>query len=140
MDQMFQVALAVIVAFSMTACGGGVCERIEAADTKFFAGTSECTSTEGGVTISISRSRWFGGNAFSASSCNMSISKCTSAENTLLDAYAKCIEAAPACTAGGEKAAVDANRACTLQLVNPTRPDYSEGTSKLSAECGAAFK
>lgn len=134
MSRMVTVAVAVVMTLSITACGSGICERIEAADTRFFAGKSECQSTEGGVTITISKARWLGGAAFSASSCNRSISKCTSADNTLLDAYAKCVEAAPACTAGGEKAAVDAIRACTLQLVD------SMGSSKLSAECTAVLR
>lgn len=131
MNKMFQVAMAVVAAFSMTACGGGICERVDAASTKFYAGKTECKYTEGGATVTLTK------GTSTTSSCNMSVSKCSSADNTILDTYAKCVEAAPACSTGAEKAAADAMTACALQLVN-----ISGGmvTSKLSADCAAGFK
>jgi hypothetical protein len=128
MKAVFQVAVAVLAAFSMTACGGGVCERIGAADTKFFAGKSECTLSENGASITIPK-----GNSL-VSTCNMSISKCTAADLTIIDSFTKCLEAAPVCTTGAEKAAVEARVACTVQLVTPT------GSSKLSADCAGGIK
>lgn len=131
MNKLIQVAMAVVAAFSMTACGGGICERIDAASTKFYAGKTECKYTEGGATITITK------GTSTTSTCNMSVSKCSSADNTILDAYAKCVEAAPACATGAEKAAADAMTTCALQLIS-----ISGGvpSSKLSADCAAGFK
>ena len=131
MNKMYQVAVAVVAAFSMTACGGGICERVDAAQKKFYGSKTECKYTEGGATVTLTK------GTSSTSTCNMSVSKCTSADNTILESYAKCTEAAPACTAGAEKAAADAMTACALQLVS-----ISGGmvTSKLSADCAAGFK
>ena len=131
MNKMFQVAMAVVAAFSMTACGGGICERVDAAGTKFYAGKTECKYTEGGATVTLTK------GTSTTSTCNMSISKCTSADNTILDSYAKCVEAAPACATGAEKAAADAMTACALQLVSISGAMV---TSKLSADCAAGFK
>lgn len=131
MNKVIQVAVAVVAVFSMTACGGGVCERVDAANTKFYGGKTECKYTEGAATVTLTK------GTTSVSTCNMSISKCTSADNTILDSYTKCIEAAPACTAGAEKAAADAMTACALQLVSISGAMVS---SKLSADCAAGFK
>jgi hypothetical protein len=118
-------------AFSMAACGGGVCERVDAAEKKFYGSNTECKYTEGGATVTVKP------GTTSTASCNMSLSKCTSADNAVLDSYLKCIETAPACTAGAEKAAVDAQVACALQLVSISGAMV---TSKLSADCAAGFK
>lgn len=129
MNKMIQVAMLVVVAFSMTACGGGgTCERIDAANTKFYGSTSECKYTEGGVTVTIRKS------TKTTSACNASVTKCTAADNTILESYTKCIEAAPACAAGAEKAAADAMFACAVQITSIT------GESKLSADCTASIR
>ncbi|MBE2252025.1 MAG: hypothetical protein IAE78_20990 [Myxococcus sp.] len=131
MSKVIQTAAAVVAIFTMTACGGGICERVDAASTKFYAGKTECKYSEGGTTVTLTK------GSSSVSTCNMSVSKCTSADNTILESYAKCVEAAPACATGAEKAAADAMTACALQLIN-----VSGGVpmSKLSADCANGFK
>ncbi|MBM4777578.1 MAG: hypothetical protein GQE15_07720 [Archangiaceae bacterium] len=131
MKMMIQVAVAMASVFVMTGCGGGTCERIDAANKKFLgSGKTSCSYMSSGATVTITPS-------FSSSSCNSSLSKCTSADMTILDSYTKCIEAVPACATGSEKTAADAYTACVGQIVT-----ISGGTvtSKLSADCANGFK
>lgn len=122
-------------AFAFSACGPGICERVDAAQTKVFAGKTECQYTEmsGGSSITVKITR----ATATPASCNMNVSKCTADDQKVLETYAKCVEAAPACSAGSEKAAADAMTACSLQLVTISGATI---TPKVSADCYAAFK
>lgn len=124
-----------LAAFSLTACGPGICERVDAAQTKVFAGKTECKYTEmtGGATSTITITR----ASASVSACNMNVSKCTSADQMVLEKYAKCVEAAPACSAGNEKASATAMTSCALELVTISG---AMATPKVSADCYTAFK
>lgn len=132
---MKNVFVVLAAGLSLVGCGGGICERSDAAQTKFFAGKTECSYTEmsNGATITVKVTK----GTTSVSTCNMNISKCTSADQTVLDKYLKCAEAAPACAAGSEKAAADAWGACAKELITVNGTTI---TSNLSADCAAAFK
>lgn len=130
MKMMIQVAVAMASVFVMTGCGGGTCERVDAANKKFLgSGKTSCSYMESGATVTITPS-------FSTSSCNSSLSKCTSADMTIIDGYAKCIEAVPTCATGSEKAAADAYTACIGQIVTISGATVM---SKLSADCASGF-
>lgn len=132
---MKNVLVVLAAAVSMVGCGGGLCERSEAAQTKFFAGKSECSYTEmsNGASITVKVSK----GTTSTSTCNMNISKCTSADQAVLEKYLKCAEAAPACATGSEKAAADAWGLCVKELVTINGTTIM---SNLSADCAVAFK
>lgn len=130
MKMMIQIAVAMASVFVMTGCGGGTCERVDAANKKFFAGKSECSYMSGSATVSLKP------GSSTVSTCNSSLSKCTSADMTILDSYIKCIEAAPACSTGNEKTAADAYTSCVTQIITISA---SGVTSKLSADCAGGF-
>ncbi len=131
MKKMIQIAVAMASVFAMTGCGGGTCERIDAANKKFLgSGKTSCAYMESGATVTITPS-------FSSSTCSSSLSKCTSADMTILDSYTKCVEAVPTCATGSEKKAADAYTACIGQIVTISATGV---TSKLSADCANGFK
>lgn len=130
MKKMIQIAVAMASVFAMTGCGGGTCERIDAANKKFLGSKTSCSYMESGATVTITPS-------FSSSTCTSSLSKCTSADMTILDSYTKCVEAVPACATGTEKAAADAYLACSSQIITISATGV---TSKLSADCANGFK
>ncbi len=131
MKKMIQIAVAMASVFAMTGCGGGTCERIDAANKKFLgSGKTSCAYMESGSTVTITPS-------FSSSTCSSSLSKCTSADMTILDSYTKCVEAVPTCATGSEKKAADAYTACIGQIVTISATGV---TSKLSADCANGFK
>jgi hypothetical protein len=72
------------------------CARLEAASVAFFNGRSTCVS---GTTTLTKK-------ADGLALCNVSIRECSSADRTVLDSYAACLEQAPRCTTGNEQAAV----------------------------------
>ncbi|MCU0701319.1 MAG: hypothetical protein MUC96_32825 [Myxococcaceae bacterium] len=127
----FTVLLATAVAALLSGCGGNTCDRIDAAQKRFFGSSNQCSYTSGSSTVTVRT------NQASLSSCNAALAKCTTADLQVLDGYTKCIEAAPACTAGNEKAAADAFTACIGQLITVSGTSI---TSKLSTECGAGFQ
>lgn len=110
---MRKVLLSAVALLGLVGCGGTVCDRLTAAQDKFFAGQTECKYTDGSASITLSRA---------ATKC--STSACSADEQKALDEYATCLSGAQTCSAGNEKAATSAGTACALQLV-----------SKVSAGC-----
>jgi len=117
---------AALLAFS--ACGSSVCTRVGDQKTRIFGTKTKCEYTEGGSTLSVSIDQ------SSVSQCEASLSKCGSADTAIVNEWLGCIEGVPACTAGNEKASVDATIACAAKLF-----DTSTGTPKVSTECLQAF-
>ena len=107
MKKVFAVVVLSVSMFS--ACGGTVCDRIGAAESKFFAGKTECSSSEGGLTLTLRPGQSTG--QCEASACS------SAADQQALDAYASCVSKAPACTAGNEKAATSAAFTCAMALL-----------------------
>ena len=131
MKKMIQIAVAMASVFAMTGCGGGTCERIDAANKKFLgSGKTSCEYMSGGASVKITPT-------FSSSSCNSALSKCTSADMTILDSYTKCVEAVPACSTGNEQKAAEAYTACIGQIATISATGVSY---KLSADCSNGFK
>jgi hypothetical protein len=101
----------------------GLCDRINTATTNFFGGKTECKSSSGGTTTTVTKGR----PAVCAALAN-----CSAADLALLETYTRCLEGAARCAAGSEKEAVDAFSSCVLQLVTVS----SNGVvSKLSSGC-----
>lgn len=69
------------------------CNRLLAAQTRFFAGRSSCP---GAITIT---------PAFNASACATTWNVCTEADHAFLNQIAMCLEGAPVCTTGNESMA-----------------------------------
>jgi hypothetical protein len=118
MKQSSLVVLCAFVAVSLSACGASVCDRINAAQDRFFAGKTECKATSGSSTITLTR----GGTCSDTS-------KCTADELKTLDTYASCVTSAQACSTGNESKAASDLTACALAVVG-----------KLSTTCSAAIK
>lgn len=104
----------------------GLCERVRAAQIRFFAGKTDCGSLDD---VNVRRAER------PSATCN--VSKCTSSDKTRIEAYALCVDEAPACAGGAEKAAT----AAYLDCLRPLIADVSDGVanSKLSPDCGAEF-
>jgi hypothetical protein len=120
-----RTALVVAAALVLSACGSSICARIEQQGTRILGTKERCEYTEAGVTFMVSI-----GQA-TASECE---SKCTSADQAVVADWLRCIEGAPACTTGSEKASVDAVLRCGSKLV-----DGTTGAPKLSAGCLQGF-
>lgn len=101
----------------------GLCDRINTATSNFFGGKPQCTFTSGGSTATVKKGR--------PTVCT-ALPNCSAADLALLEGYAKCLEVAARCTAGGEKEATDAYTSCALQLVTISG---AAAMSKLSAGC-----
>ncbi|MDX2014276.1 MAG: hypothetical protein SFW67_29015 [Myxococcaceae bacterium] len=125
------VVLATTIAVLLSGCGGNACDRLDAANKRFFGSSNQCSYMSGGTSVTVRT------NQASLSSCNAALAKCSSADLQVLDGFMKCVEAAPACTAGNEKTAADAYAACSLQLVTVSGTSIM---SKLSTECAAGFQ
>lgn len=84
-----------------SSCGGSskVCERIQAANDRFFSGTclKGCNSTTRGDTLYCPASKV----DFSRTACEEKLRKCNARDLKLLDAYATCFENLPTCEEGG---------------------------------------
>lgn len=120
-----------VVAVAVSGCGGSVCDRIDASVTRFFAGKTECAYMDGSTTVTVKKTTG------SAMSCNSKVSACTAADQAILDKYVKCVEAAPVCSAGNEKAAGTAMTACAVELITIGSTGV---TPKVSAGCYAAIQ
>ncbi|MFO0600662.1 MAG: hypothetical protein U0228_35465 [Myxococcaceae bacterium] len=102
----WKLSFATLVLAALSACGGSICTRLDAAQNAFYAGKTECSSSSGGVTITLKRS---------ALTC--SDSKCPSAaDQKALENYVTCLTKAQACTSGNESAAVNAGTGCAFTL------------------------
>jgi hypothetical protein len=110
----FQCLTAVALASTLAACGGTVCDRINASSAAFFSGASECKS--GGLTLS------------KAGTC-ADTSKCSAADLKTLDTYATCLGKAQACTAGNEDKAIADVTSC-----------FGAAVQGLTAECQSVLK
>lgn len=121
------IALAV-AALTFAACGGSLCTRSDDEQKRILAGQAKCEYTANSVTISITPSS-------STSTCEANVSKCTSADQKIVDEWLTCLKGVPACAAGSEKTTVDGYLACAVKLF-----DTSTQTSKLSADCAASFQ
>ncbi|MBL8937644.1 MAG: hypothetical protein JNM69_23985 [Archangium sp.] len=76
------------------------CNRLLAAQTRFFAGRSSCP---GAITLSPS---------FNATACAATWSACTESDRGYLDQIVTCLESAPVCTTGNESAATSGFLQC----------------------------
>ncbi|MGA9521941.1 MAG: hypothetical protein WBV82_10780 [Myxococcaceae bacterium] len=108
---MFRLMIMVMVAATASACGESFCDRLEAAQTRFFAGKTSCEYREGNFTMSVSPAE--------GAQCTGALSACTPEEQEALEGYVACLEKAPPCTTGNESAAVEAQLACAFGA-NPT--------------------
>jgi len=104
MTRLFLTAACIVAALS--GCGGTLCDRLTAADDAFFAGKTECSYAEGGVTITLTKK----GTCKSSSSCS------SDSDQKALDAYATCLARAQTCTTGNEKKATSDGTACGVTL------------------------
>lgn len=104
--------------FTLSACGGTVCDRIKSADDKFYAGKTECSSTNGGVTVTIKRG---------TATCKTD--GCSTSDQAAMDKYATCLSNATPCTAGNEEKATGDATACGIALA----------ASNLSPACQSNF-
>lgn len=118
MKQASSVVLAALAAAALAGCGGTVCDRVEAAQDKFYAGKATCTYTDGTSTVTLTR----------GSTCK-DLSACSADEQKAVDAYATCLTSATACAAGNEKQATTDGTGCVFALA-----------SKVSQACAAAMK
>jgi hypothetical protein len=120
-----------VLAVLLSGCGGSACDRVDAAQKRFFGSSNQCSYSSGSSSVTVRT------NQASLSSCNAALAKCTSADLQVLDGYTRCVEAAPPCTAGNEKAATDAYLSCVGQLITVSGTSIM---SKLSADCAAGFQ
>lgn len=118
MKQASSVLLAVLAAASLAGCGGTLCDRLEAAQDKFYAGKATCTYSDGSSNVTLSR----------PGTCK-DVSACSAEEQKAIDAFASCLTSATACTAGNEKQATTDGTGCLFVLA-----------SKVSQACAAALK
>jgi hypothetical protein len=125
------VVLSAAMAVLLSGCGGTACDRLDAANKRFFGSASQCSYMTGSTTVTVRT-----GQA-SLNSCNTALAKCTAADLQVLDGYTTCVQAAPPCTAGNEKTATDAYTACVAQLITVSGTTIM---SKLSTECAAGFQ
>jgi hypothetical protein len=110
---------------------GTTCDRVAAADARFFAGAMQCASLSASDTVTVRR------RLAGASQCNARLPKCTPADLQRLDAYARCLEAAPACLGGNERAAAEAYTRCDIERLIVTEPNTGQA---LTFECEAGFR
>lgn len=113
-----RLALFSSVLFTLVGCGATTCDRLNAAQTTFFAGKTECKSTNGSSTVTLTK----------ASTCN-DTSKCSAADVKVLETYIDCLGKAPACTSGKEADATSAGMACAFAAA-----------SGLSTDCQSTLK
>lgn len=118
MKKVSSAVLAVFAAAALSGCGGTVCDRLEAAQGKFYAGKTTCTYTDGTSTVTLTR----------GSTCK-DLSACSADEQKAVDAFATCLTGATACAAGSEKQATTDGTGCVFALA-----------SKVSQACAAAMK
>jgi hypothetical protein len=122
-------AVLALAAFALSGCGTSLCVRATEQRDRIFSGKTKCEYTEGSSTISVSASN------SSTSACESNLSKCSSADQSLLNDWLKCLEGVPACTTGNEKAAVQGTMACAATLF-----DTATGTPKVSMACFEAIR
>lgn len=101
-----------MTSFLAAGCGF-TCERWSAASTRFFAGRSECPNTvDGGVSL----------GAPTGDACADSLPSCTAVDHERLQRILSCVEAAPACTSGNERAALESLNECLMQGATALSP------------------
>lgn len=122
-------AVLALAAFALSGCGTSLCVRATEQRSRVFDGKTKCEYTSGSSTLSISTDN------SSTSQCESNLSKCSTADQSLINDWLKCLEGVPACTTGNEKAAVDGTIACAATLF-----DTTTGTAKVTMECLQAFQ
>lgn len=122
---MRRVVISVVATVLLGGCGMTFCERLQAANDRFYAGKPSCGYTEG-ATISVSPTG-------SKATCEANIGNCTADDQRTLNSYVDCLASAQACTAGNEKQATTAAIGCASKLI-------SGSGSALSAACQQAFR
>lgn len=125
------LALSAVLAVLLSGCGGSACDRVDAAQRRFFGSANQCSYLSGSTTVTVRP------NQASLSSCTAALAKCTSADLQVIDGSTQCIEAAPFCAPGNEKVATDAYTACVGQLVTTSGTTIM---SRLSTDCAAGFQ
>lgn len=105
--------------FTLSACGGTVCDRVKAAQDKFYDGKTECKYMSNGASIGLTRG---------TATCKTD--GCSASDQEAMDKYVTCTNNAPPCTSGKEEAAVAAGIACGVQLQ----------AANISAACQDNFK
>jgi hypothetical protein len=109
---------AAFVLAALAGCGVTPCEAVNTANDRFFAGKTECKSTSGSSSITLTR-----GNKCTDTS------KCTESDLKAIDTYASCLSKAQVCSAGNEEKATSEGAACAFASLG-----------SVSSDCQAAIK
>ena len=111
------------VLINASSCGvNPLCDRLADSSNRFFGGKVDelvCRSGEEGLP----EIGGWGFSRFNNNNCTNGFNKCSAAETKSITSYVECLEAAPACTEGNEKAAVLAIDACVKALPKNINPE-----------------